>query len=228
MKICGLQKLSLLDFPGKLAATVFTGGCNLRCPFCHNSGLVFEPQEIMSEEELLTFLEKRRGRLEGVCITGGEPLMQRDIGDMIKRIREMGYSIKLDTNGTNPDKLDALINEGILDYVAMDIKNSFEKYPETCGIAGMDIVQIKKSIDILMQNRVPFEFRTTVVKEFHTVGDIQDIVSAIKGAPRYYLQTFIDSGALIEQGLHAVNAETMVEMKDIAAEYVEIAEIRGQ
>lgn len=230
MKICGLQKLSLLDFPGKLSAIVFTGGCNLRCPFCHNSSLVFpgEAEEIMSSEELISFLKKRQGKLEGVCITGGEPLLQPDLEELIRDIRNLGYAVKLDTNGSNPEKLEYLINSGLLDYVAMDIKNSLKKYPETCGIEGMNTDSIRKSIDILMQNRVPFEFRTTVVNEFHTVEDIQDIVCLIKGAPRYYLQNFIDSGAVLVDGLTAVSPEIMLKMRDVAAEYVENAEIRGQ
>ncbi len=230
MKICGIQKLSLQDFPEKLSAIVFTGGCNLRCPFCHNATLALgsgQP-EIMSEDELLSFLEKRRGRLEGVCISGGEPTLQPDLEDFIRKIRTLGYAVKLDTNGTNPEKLAHLIDEGLLDYVAMDIKNSWQKYATTCGIDGMDIENIKKSIDILMQNRVPYEFRTTVVDEFHTVEDIQDIGVMIKGAPRYYLQTFVDSGSLIEQNLHAADAEIMLKMKNAALQYVENTKIRGE
>ena len=230
MKICGIQKLSLQDFPEKLSAIVFTGGCNLRCPFCHNAGLALGngQEEIMSEDQLLSFLEKRKGRLEGVCISGGEPTLQPDLEDFIRKIRAQGFAVKLDTNGTNPEKLARLIDEGLLDYVAMDIKNSPAKYGETSGIDGMNTDNIQKSIDILMQNRVPYEFRTTVVEEFHTVEDIQDIGSWIKGAPRYYLQTFVDSGGLIAQNLHAVDAETMLKMKNAAQQYVENTKIRGE
>ena len=230
MKICGIQKLSLQDFPEKLSAIVFTGGCNLRCPFCHNATLALgsSQEEIMSEDELLSFLEKRKGRLEGVCISGGEPTLQPDLEDFIRKIRALGYAVKLDTNGTNPEKLARLIGEGLLDYVAMDIKNSFRKYPATCGIEGVDTENIRESIDILMQNRVPYEFRTTVVDEFHTVEDIQDIGVMIKGAPRYYLQTFVDSGGLIEQNLHAADAEIMLKMKNAASQYVENTKIRGE
>ncbi len=230
MKICGIQKLSLQDFPEKLSAIVFTGGCNLRCPFCHNAGLALgdAQQEVMSEDELMTFLEKRKGRLEGVCISGGEPTLQPDLEDFIRKIRTLGYAVKLDTNGTNPEKLEHLINEGLLDYVAMDIKNSPAKYGETSGIGGMNTDSIQKSIDILMQNRVPYEFRTTVVEEFHTVQDIQDIGAWIKDAPRYYLQTFVDSGGLIAQNLHAADGETMIKMKNAASQYVKNTKIRGE
>lgn len=230
MKICGIQKLSLLDFPNLLAATVFTGGCNLRCPFCHNANLVLTgaPEEIMSTNELLAFLEKRKGRLDGVCISGGEPTLHHDLKEFIQDIRALGYKIKLDTNGTAPDKLEELINEGLLDYVAMDIKNSPQKYPLTCGIENMDITNIKKSVSILLGSGIEYEFRTTVVKELHTVEDIQDIGAWIKGANRYYLQTFVDSGGLIAENLHPVAPEVMGKMRDIVAKYVENAEIRGQ
>lgn len=230
MKICGIQKLSLQDFPEKLSAIVFTGGCNLRCPFCHNAALALgtEQTEVMTEDELLEFLEKRKGRLEGVCISGGEPTLQPDLEDFIKKIRASGYAVKLDTNGTNPEILARLTDNGLLDYVAMDIKNSRAKYVATCGMENMNFGNIEKSIDILMQNRVPYEFRTTVVGELHTVEDIQDIALRIKGAPRYYLQTFVDSGGLIAQNLHAADAETMLKMKNAALRYVKNTKIRGE
>ncbi|MGN1117523.1 MAG: anaerobic ribonucleoside-triphosphate reductase activating protein, partial [Acutalibacteraceae bacterium] len=165
MKIYGLQKMTLLDFPGKVACTLFTGGCNFRCPFCHNARLVTEldKDEVYSEEEIFEYLRKRVGILDGVCITGGEPLMNADIADFITKVRELGYAVKLDTNGSYPETLKNLIDRGLVDYIAMDIKNTPEKYAQTIGVKKFDFTPIKKSIEIIMQSGVPYEFRTTVV-----------------------------------------------------------------
>lgn len=202
MLIYGLQKLSLLDYPGKLAATVFTGGCNLRCPFCHNASLVtrFTECEIIPEDEVLSFLEKRKGLLDGVCITGGEPLLQEDLADFIIKIRAMGFLIKLDTNGSFPEKLAALISRSLVDYVAMDIKNSFEKYAATVGILDFNPAPVFESAELLMRGTIPYEFRTTLVRAFHTPEDIEKIGRAIKGAKNYFLQNFEDSGDLVGFG----------------------------
>ena len=180
MKISGLQKLTLLDFPGHVACTVFFSGCDLRCPFCHNAPLVtkIDPLDGMEEEEFFDFLEHRRGILDGVAITGGEPLLRRDIVDFIRRIRGMGYAVKLDTNGTHPDALAELISEGLVDYVAMDIKNSREKYSLTCGV-DVDTNAIDESIAIIIGSGIAHEFRTTVVEELHEPSDFAAILAAL-------------------------------------------------
>ncbi len=228
MIIKGLQKTTLLDFPRKVACTVFTGGCNFRCPFCHNASLVLTSGEVpdISEEQFFSFLAKRKGILDGVCITGGEPLLCHDIINFIKKIKELGFAVKLDTNGSFPDKLEMIISENIVDYIAMDIKNSKEKYALTTGLRSAPEA-IFKSIEIIMSGNIPYEFRTTVVKELHTVEDIEDIAHMIYGAKQYYLQCFNDSGDLIENGFSAHPEETMKKMHDVACSYVIKCELRG-
>ena len=229
MKINGFQKLTLLDFPGHTACTVFTGGCNLRCPFCHNALLVTEVDDLEDypEEEILAFLKKRQGILDGVAITGGEPLLQRDIRAFIEKVRALGYAVKLDTNGTFPKVLRELMDAGLLDYVAVDIKNSKEKYAETTGMKALDLSGIEETVQLLLEGRVPYEFRTTVVREFHTPEDIRKIGEWIRGADRYVLQHFEDSGNLIGKNMHPVSKEEMTEMQRIVQSYVGNAEIRG-
>ena len=228
MIIKGFQKITLLDFPGKVACTVFTGGCNFRCPFCHNASLVINinDTESISEEEILSYLNKRKGILDGVCITGGEPLLQKDIVDFIRKIKEIGLLVKIDTNGSYPNMLRQVIDSSCVDYIAMDIKNSFEKYPETIGLDKMP-EEIKESIKIIMSSDVDYEFRTTVVKELHTAEDIESISREISGAKRYFLQGFIDSGELISDGYSAHSEEDMKNMLDIALKYVPNAQLRG-
>lgn len=229
MRIDGLQKMTLLDFPGKVACTVFTGGCNFRCPFCHNALLVTELPENpdYTVDEILSFLKKRAGLLDGVAITGGEPLMNPEIGDFIKEIRNLGYAVKLDTNGSYPDRLKSIVGEGIVDYVAMDIKNCKEKYAETVGLKSYDLSKIEESVDFLKTNAVDYEFRTTVVKEFHTVEDIRKAAEWIKGAKRYFIQNFVDSGNLIDGSVSGVDKSIMLEMRKTAAEFVPQTQIRG-
>lgn len=227
MRICGLQKLSLLDYPEKLAATVFTGGCNLRCPFCHNASLVTGTAEDLPREEVLSFLRTRRGLLDGVCLTGGEPLLQEDLPDLIGEIRELGFAVKLDTNGAFPEKLAALLRDGLLDYVAMDIKNSLPKYPMTVGFPDFDTAPVEESVQLLRRGTVPFEFRTTLVREFHTEGDLLAVASWLEGAPRYFLQTFADSGGLICPGLHGFSPEEMLAFADLVRPYFHSVGIRG-
>ncbi len=229
MRIDGLQKMTLLDFPGKVACTVFTGGCNFRCPFCHNALLVTELPENpdYTVDEILSFLKKRAGLLDGVAITGGEPLMNPDIADFIKQIRDLGYSVKLDTNGSYPDRLKSLVGEGLVDYVAMDIKNCKEKYAETVGLKSYDLSKIEESVDFLKTNAVDYEFRTTVVKEFHTVEDIRKAAEWIKGAKRYFIQNFVDSGNLIDGSVSGVDKSIMLEMQKTAEDFVPQTEIRG-
>ena len=221
--------MTLLDFPGKVACTVFTGGCNFRCPFCHNALLVTKLPEKpdYSEDEILSFLEKRTGLLDGVAITGGEPLLNPDIADFIRKIRDMGYAVKLDTNGSSPERLKAIVGEGLVDYVAMDIKNRREKYAETVGLKNLDLSKIEESVEFLKSGAVDYEFRTTVVKQFHTVEDIRAAAEWISGAKRYFLQNFVDSGELICEEVCGVDKETMLKMKSAAADFVPQTEIRG-
>lgn len=228
MLILGLNKTTLLDYPGCVAATIFTGGCNFRCPFCHNSGLVLMPSagEAISEEEVLAFLKKRRNVLKGVCITGGEPTLQADLPDFISRIREIGYQVKLDTNGYKPETLKSLLEEGLLDYVAMDIKNSPDKYAVSSGMDGMEhdfnLGKIRESVDLLMGGSVEYEFRTTVVRELHTLGDLVRIGEWIRGCRAYFLQKFQDQGNNICEGYHAPDEGTLREMQQILSQMPEM------
>jgi len=226
MKISGIQKLSLLDFPGKLCCTVFTEGCNFRCPFCHNGGLVLSREHPDMSEELDKLLEARRGKLDGICITGGEPLLNRDIGELIKKIKSMGYLVKLDTNGSFPERLFALL--GDLDYVAMDIKNSPEKYNITAGIP-VDIEAVKKSADMLINSGIDFEFRTTVIKGYHTAEDMKKIGEWIKGAGKYYIQNFKNSGDILgKEELCGFSKEELECLKAAVVPYIPTVEIRGE
>ena len=230
MLIKGLQKLTLLDFPEKMACTLFTFGCNFRCPFCHNASLVLSDRaddSIISEEEFFSFLQKRRGMLEGVCISGGEPTLQPDLPDFIRRIRDLGVAVKLDTNGYRPAVLRALIDEGLLDYVAMDVKNSLSRYPETVGIARFDTAPLEESMDLLMENRVPFEFRTTLVRGLHTPESIAEMGKRLAGEERFFLQTFEDSGDLIADGLSGFDREETEALLAVLCNYVPNAQIRG-
>lgn len=229
MKISGFQKMTLLDYPGKVACTIFTSGCNLRCPFCHNASLVtkIDQNNFYDEEEVLKYLEKRKGLLDGVCITGGEPLLQSDIFDFIKKIKDMGYLVKLDTNGTNPKKLQELVKSNLIDYVAMDIKNSKEKYAETSGIENLNINSIEESVNFLLSDSVDYEFRTTVVDRFHTIQDIEKIAMWIKGAKRYFLQDFVDSGDLIGENMGSVGEEMLGKMCSVVRKFAENTSIRG-
>ena len=229
MVIQGLQKLTLLDYPGKVACTIFTAGCNFRCPFCHNASLVidtYKNQEI-PEEELFSFLKKRTGVLDGVCVTGGEPLIQQGIEDLLMNIKELGYAVKLDTNGSFPDKLRRLVEQGLVDYVAMDIKNSQESYGKTIGIEEYDIENVNRSVQYLLRGNVPYEFRTTVVQELHRRSDFESIGRWIEGAQHYYLQQFVDSGDIIQPGLHGYNKDIMNQALEIVRKRVPTAELRG-
>lgn len=228
MLIKGLQKLTLLDYPGKMACTVFTAGCNFRCPFCHNASLVTNiDEERISEEEFFNFLQKRQGIIDGVCVTGGEPTLQPDLKEFLKKIKDLGYSVKLDTNGYRPDALKDVVNSGLVDYVAMDIKNSQSKYALTCGLESMDMTKINDSVEFLMSGVVDYEFRTTIVKELHNEDDIQDIVSWIKGAKKYFLQGFTDSGDLICTGYSGYDKTELQKLLNIAKNHFETVELRG-
>ena len=228
MKISGLQKLTLLDFPGKIACTVFTSGCNFRCPFCHNASLVNgSNKENISEEEFFDFLDKRKGILEGVCITGGEPTLQKDLKDFIIKVKSMGFLVKLDTNGYKPELLSDLIDSNLLDYVAMDIKNSKEKYGLTVDIENFDLAPILKSIDILINSKIEYEFRTTVVKELHNESDIIKISEWIKNSKKYFLQGFIDSGDILNGSFNGYDENTMKNLLILSQESIKHTELRG-
>lgn len=229
MNIQGLQKLTLLDYPEKVACTIFTSGCNFRCPFCHNASLVthVDVENTIPTEEVMTFLRKRQGILDGVCVTGGEPLLQPDLEEFLISLKELGYLVKLDTNGSNTTKLKSLVQKKLVDYVAMDIKNSPAKYGITIGIENYDMKQIFESVDFLLKGTVPYEFRTTVVREFHSREDFEDIGKWIQGAERYYLQSFVDSGDVIAQGLHSYKKDILEQALSVVVKYVPTAELRG-
>lgn len=229
MQIHGFQKTTLLDFPGYVASAVFCGGCNFRCPYCHNSGLVLCPQEIpiIPEEEVFAHFKKRQGILDGICITGGEPTLQPDLEDFIRRIKELGVKVKLDTNGYRPEVLMDLCKKNLIDYVAMDIKGTPEQYEEIAGVKPWDFNKIQASIYFLMSGEVPYEFRTTVVKELHSREDLQKISIWISGAKAYYLQNYQDSGQVMKRGFHAVEPEELKCMCRIVQERIPTAQVRG-
>ena len=227
MEIAGLQKLTLLDYPGRLACTVFLPGCNLRCPFCHNASLVLpdrsRPQ--MTQDRLLEFLQSRKRKLDGVCITGGEPTIHGDLPQLIAAIRKLGFPVKLDTNGTRPQVLRALLEQGLLDYVAMDIKNSPAKYVQTCG--GKDYLpQVQESVTLLRASGVDHEFRTTVFHPHHTPEDLAQIGQWLQGAKHYFIQQFVDSGDLIGSGT-AMTPDEMAALLDAVKPFIPNAQLRG-
>lgn len=229
MEFHGLNKLTLLDFPQHLACTVFTGHCNLRCPFCHNAGLVLSPENepVIDTEEVLRFLEKRRNTLEGICITGGEPTLQQDLLPFLRRCRDLGYLIKLDTNGTRPDVLSAALSGGLLDYIAMDIKNCPARYTETAGLSSLRFSSFEESISLIQNSGLAYEFRTTVVREFHTKENLLAVGEWLKGSERYVLQAFLDSGSLIGTGLSGYSPEELQEFKRLLLPYFKEVLLRG-
>lgn len=229
MKLCGLQKTTLLDFPGRVACTIFTGGCNFRCPYCHNSDLLGEGGTAdYTEEEIFAFLMKRRGILEGVCITGGEPTLQPGLEAFIRNIRELGLAVKLDTNGYRPGLLKDLCKKGLLDYVAMDIKAARDRYGAAAGAPGIHMDLIDESIKFLLSGSVDYEFRTTVVRGLHTEEDFRRIGPWIKGCSRYYLQCFTESGQVLTPGIYsAFSKEEMMGFVELVRPYAGLAALRG-
>ena len=250
MKIHGLQKMTLLDFPGRVACTVFLGGCDLRCPFCHNYELVDgTAPAVMDDAELLSFLKKRQGLLDGVAITGGEPCLRSDLPELLRQIRALGYAVKLDTNGFHPQLLRQILQEGLVEYVAMDIKNSPAKYSLTAGFAGqdnavdagsppaLDLALLQESIALVMEHAggsmdhagdtFDYEFRTTVVKELHEAADFEEIGKMIAGARHYFLQSFTDRDSVPFEGFHAPPAEDLRQYAQIMRRYVQDVQIRG-
>lgn len=230
MRISGLQKLTLLDYPGKTACTIFTGGCNFRCPFCHNAALVI-PEQLESgadDSEIMDFLRKRVGILEGVAVTGGEPLLHSGMADFLKKVKELGYSVKLDTNGSFPDHLEKLIRAGLVDRVAMDIKNSPRLYGNTVGIEDFDIAPVECSKNLLLSGEIEYEFRTTVVKGIHTEESLLEAAGWIEGAKEYYLQQYKDSGNIIaSDGLQAFDEKEMHALADTVSGIIPSVKVRG-
>lgn len=226
MLIGGFQKMTMLDYPGKVACTIFTYGCNFRCPFCHNATLVIDEASLLSEDEILSYLNKRKIILDGVCITGGEPLLQKDIFEFLEKVRKTGLLVKLDTNGSYPEKLKEAIDRGLVDYVAMDIKTSKENYSKVADV-NVKIQDIEKSIQILLENKVDYEFRTTVVRELHTKEDFEKISEWIKGAKRYFLQCFKDNETLIGNNLSAYTPHELEGFLEVLKNNIDKVSLRG-
>ena len=228
MKIFGLQKMTLLDFPGRVACTVFLPGCDFRCPFCHNFELAEGKGEpVLDEEEFFATLARRRGLIDGVAVTGGEPCLHRDLPEFLRKVRELGFATKVDTNGYHPEMIELLIRDGLVDYFAQDIKNSPAKYAETCGVASLDIERIKTSVSILNSSGVGHEFRTTVTEQLHTANDIEEIGKMISGSPKYFLQAFVDRDSVPYEGFSAPPREKMLSYLETARKYVPSAALRG-
>ncbi|MFV0341791.1 MAG: anaerobic ribonucleoside-triphosphate reductase activating protein [Anaerocolumna sp.] len=229
MNIYGFNKTTLLDYPGKLAATIFLGGCNFRCPFCHNSSLVLlsDSLERIDEDSIFHTLNTRKGILEGVCITGGEPTLSPGLDHFMQKIKDLGLLIKLDTNGSNPEKLKELVHRGLVDYIAMDIKNTKEKYLTTAGLSSFHTQSIFESVDFLLAGTVAYEFRTTVVKELHTPSDLLEIGNWIKGATAYFLQAYEDSPNTISPGFTCYSKKELHELCHMLKPYVQNVNLRG-
>ena len=229
MIIHGIQKMTLVDYPGKVGTILFTGSCDFRCPFCQNASLVLDPssQPVLSDEEIFSYLEKRKGMIEGVVISGGEPTVHSDLLEYMKRIKDIGYSVKLDTNGYKPEVMRRAVEESIVDYIAMDIKNSLDKYSLTAGIA-VDTSRILESISYLMEGHVDYEFRTTVVKELHSEEDFENIGKMCAHSRRYFLQTFSDKGDTIERNLTPPSPEEMESYIAILRKYIENVSLRDR
>ncbi len=227
MSLVGLDKMSLLDYEDKISCVLFYKACNFRCPFCHNGLTVLEAEDEILFDAALDYLKSRKGLLDAVVFTGGEPTLEPHLKEHIQRVKELGFLIKLDTNGTNPNILKDLIDSHLLDYVAMDIKNSEEKYPLTVGVKNVDMDKIKESISILKNSEIPYEFRTTLVNEFHQLEDMEGLGELIKGSPILYLQKFVERDGCIQKGLHEVNEENANEFKKVLLNYVKEVELRG-
>ena len=235
MIISGLQKMTLLDYPGKVACTVFLQGCNFRCPFCHNSDLLFgEAHQPISEEDFLAFLKRRRGLLDAVCVSGGEPTLHPDLPRLLAKVRALGYSIKLDTNGSRPGMLSRLLDHGLVDYVAMDVKNSPNRYGETCGMDSMDLSTIEESLRLLMGGSIPYELRTTVCAQLHDAASMQSMGEWLAGIakgrpiPALYIQPFVDRDSVLTRGLCAPDESTLQEFMTILRPYCQHMSLRGE
>lgn len=228
MKICGFNKTTLLDYPGRVACTIFLGGCNFRCPFCQNSALVVEPdsQPAYSQDEILSFLKKRKGILDGVCISGGEPTFAPELPDFLTKIKELGYDIKLDTNGSRPSVVKNLASQGLINKVAMDIKACPSNYHNLTGV-NPDLDAIHETANWLLNGSLDYEFRTTVVRELHSENDFREIAEWLSGAKAYYLQAYRDSDGVLVPGFSACSEEEMKNYRDILLRTIPVVEIRG-
>ena len=229
MEFLGLEKMSLVDYDGKVAATLFTGGCNFKCPFCHNSPLVLSFRELptIPEEEILKYLDKRKGILDGVCISGGEPTLQKDLPNFLEKVKNLGYSVKLDTNGTNPELVKSLVDNGLCDYFAMDIKNDRENYAAIIGFDNYDTAKVEKTVEYFLNGNAAYEFRTTLVSEFHKEENIKNIGIWLKGANKYFLQKFKDGGSCIQSNLSPVENEKVIHYLEILKNYITEVKLRG-
>ena len=229
MQICGLEKMSLVDYDGLVASTVFTGGCNFLCPFCHNSPLVidFKSLPTIPEEEVLSYLSKRKGIVDGVCVSGGEPTLQKDLPIFIEKIKNLGYKVKLDTNGTHPDVIKELNESGLVDYFAMDIKNDRASYAKIIGFDKYDTTKVEKSVDYFLSGNADYEFRTTLINEYHKEENVAQIGKWIKGANKYFLQKFKDSGSCIKSHLSAVDEKSVLKFRDILLMTIPNTYLRG-
>lgn len=229
VKVHGFNKLTLLDYPGRLACTIFLGHCNFRCPFCHNAGLVLEPgnEPVIPIEEILGTLKKRKGILDGVCITGGEPTVHKKLPEFIQQIKKMDYSVKLDTNGTNPQMVQDMVKAGLVDYVAMDIKNAPDKYGETAGIAQVDLEAVNETVEFLKSGKVDYEFRTTVTRELHKKEDFLKIRKWLSGSRRYFLQAYKESEQVIHPVYSSYSREQLENFRQLLLEEISQVEIRG-
>lgn len=228
MAIVYIDKLSLVDFDEYLCATIFTAGCNFRCPFCHNGALVLnQDTNVIPFSNVLTFLKDRKGKLDAVTYTGGEPTLHPTLKEELKEIKKLGYLIKLDTNGSNPKLLKELIDEKLIDYVAMDIKNSYQKYKIITSSPNLNLDKIKESINIIMNSNIDYEFRTTIIEEFHDINDIKEIANMIKGAKRYRLQKYVDRDSCLESGFHEINKNVAQEWVDILSNDIDDVSLRG-
>lgn len=229
VKVHGFNKLTLLDYPGRLACTIFLGHCNFRCPFCHNAGLVLDPEKepVIPIEEILGTLKKRKGILDGVCITGGEPTVHKKLPEFIQQIKKMDYSVKLDTNGTNPQMVQDMVKAGLVDYVAMDIKNAPDKYGETAGIARVDLEAVNETVEFLKSGKVDYEFRTTVTRELHKKEDFLKIRKWLSGSRRYFLQAYKESEQVIHPVYSSYSREQLENFRQLLLEEISQVEIRG-
>lgn len=229
MTFFGLEKLSLVDFDGYVAATVFTGNCNFRCPFCHNSSLVLDYKNlpIIPEQDIIDYLIKRKGIIEGLCITGGEPTLEKDLPIFCEKIKKLGLKVKVDTNGTNPEMIKTLVNNGVVDYFAMDIKNDKENYTDIIGLDHFPTKNVEKSVDYFLSKVITYEFRTTLIKEYHTLDNVIKIGQWIKGADKYFLQKFKDSENCIQSHLSPVDNKTVLDYLEILRQTIPNTFTRG-
>ena len=227
MKTFGIEKFSMVDWDGKIVCTLFASGCNFRCPFCHNSSLALADGNELDIDDIFSFLEKRKGVLDGVCISGGEPTLHHDLEDFVKKIKDMGYKVKLDTNGTNPKAVQSLVEKKLVDYVAMDIKNSPHKYATTAGVQSIALDSILQTISIVKKSGVPHEFRTTIIKEFHTEDDMKYIADLVDGCDKYVLQKYVDRDDCISHGFAPIDKDTATKWLALFNDKCKITSLRG-